>query len=74
MNKEVADILHEALRLPMAVRAELAGELIRTLDETVDPDAEEAWQREFATRAAELDRGVVQPVSWIEARRRLRGG
>jgi len=45
-----AKLLAEALRLPDAERAALAGELIQSLDAAVDDDAEAAWHAEIRAR------------------------
>jgi putative addiction module component (TIGR02574 family) len=73
MKRDAADILRDALELPLEARAALAGSLIDSLDQTVDEDAESAWQREIAARLKELDEGKVKIVPWVEARRRIAG-
>jgi putative addiction module component (TIGR02574 family) len=65
-------ILLEALRLPEAERAALAGELIESLDTEVDADAEAAWSTEIHRRVEELHAGRARTVPWAEARRRIR--
>jgi putative addiction module component (TIGR02574 family) len=64
-------VLAEALLLPPAARAALAAELIASLDEQVDPDAEAAWSLEIRRRLDEVDSGAVRPVPWSDARRRI---
>ncbi len=71
MNEEVSELLKKALSLPPAARAALAGSLLESLDETVDPGAEAAWQEEIARRIQELDSGKVKPVAWAEARQQI---
>lgn len=70
-DKEKKDLLHKVLRLSPEERAALAGTLIESLDEAVDPDAEAAWAREIAKRIEDLDSGKVRTVPWSEARRRI---
>lgn len=65
-------ILLEALRLPEAERAALAGELIESLDTDVDADAEAAWSAEIRRRVEDLNSGRARTVPWAEARRRIR--
>jgi putative addiction module component (TIGR02574 family) len=72
MGKDAADLLAEALKLPAAARAALADDLIDSLDEEPDDEAEEAWRNEIAERLRQLDSGTVQTIGWDEARRRLR--
>jgi putative addiction module component (TIGR02574 family) len=64
-------VLAEALSLPTAARAALAAELIASLDEQVDPDAETAWSAEIRRRLDEIDSGAVRPIPWSDARRRI---
>jgi hypothetical protein len=43
--------------------------LLDSLDQTVDADAESAWEDEIVLRLKELDEGKVELLSWAEARR-----
>jgi putative addiction module component (TIGR02574 family) len=49
----------------------LAGSLLESLEDTLDPSAEEEWNQEIARRIAELDSGNVKPIPWAEARRQI---
>lgn len=71
MNADVNRILKEALQLPPEARGALADQLLDSLDDSVDPRAEEEWDREIAKRVADLDAGRVKTVPWAEVRRRL---
>jgi putative addiction module component (TIGR02574 family) len=71
MKRDSAEILKEALALPIEARAGLAGSLLDSLDTDVDEDAEAAWATEVNRRVAELDSGAVETVPWGEVRRRL---
>jgi putative addiction module component (TIGR02574 family) len=71
MSDDAIEILKKALNLPVADRAELAGSLIESLDETEDAAVEAAWEIEVVRRMQEFDSGKVKPVSLEEARRRL---
>lgn len=71
MTREADELLKKALALPPEARAALASNLLESLDETVDPSAEEEWDREIARRIQELDSGKVKPVPWAEARRQM---
>jgi len=66
MESDTKKLLEDALKLPDEARAALAGSLIDSLDDTVDPDAESVW-------AEEIDRGKVKTVPWFEARRQILG-
>jgi len=43
-------LLEESLKLPAETRAALAGFLLDSLDDAIDPDAEAAWEAEIAQR------------------------
>jgi putative addiction module component (TIGR02574 family) len=64
-------LLDEALRLSPEERAALAGELIQSLDDAADPDAEALWAAEIRGRLERADAGTVKTVSGTEARRRI---
>ena len=73
MKQNIGDILKEALKLPPEARAALAGTLLDSLDETVDRDAESAWEAEVIMRLKEIDESKVNLVPWAEARARIVG-
>ncbi len=73
MRMDTTKLFEEALKLPAAARAALAGSLIDSLDEVVDEDAEAAWAVEISHRLQELDSGAVRAVPWAEARRWIVG-
>jgi putative addiction module component (TIGR02574 family) len=70
---DVENVLAAALRLPTEARAVVAAELIESLDEPgqAAEDVEAAWGDEIRQRLAEVDAGVVTPIPWPEARRRI---
>ena len=70
---DAESVLVAALRLPAEARAAVAAELIESLDdlEPVDDDVETAWSEEIRERLADVDAGVVTPIPWPEARRRI---
>ncbi len=71
MSRDTAEILREALTLPVEARAALADSLLDSLDTEVDEDAEAAWQREIQRRITEVDSRAVTPIPWAEVRSRL---
>lgn len=72
----VEDLSARARALPREDRARLAEELLASLDEGADEDADEAWQREIERRVFEVRSGSVTLVSaedvHEEARRLIR--
>ena len=73
MKQDIDEILKEALKLPPEARAALAGTLLDSLDETVDKDAESAWEAEIIVRLKEIDEGKLNLIPWAEARARITG-
>jgi putative addiction module component (TIGR02574 family) len=73
MKQDIAEILKEALKLPPEARAALAGTLLDSLNETVDTDAESAWEAEIIIRLKEIDEGKVNLIPWAEARAKIAG-
>ncbi len=71
MSPEVSELLKKALALPPEARAALAGSLLESLDDTLDPSVEVAWSQEIAHRIEELDSGKVKPIPWADARRQI---
>jgi len=57
MSDETRHLLDEALRLPLAERAEFAAELLASMDGAPDADAEQAWAAEISRRAERAIRG-----------------
>jgi putative addiction module component (TIGR02574 family) len=61
----------EVLTLSEKERAELAHDLVRSLDAPIDPDAADAWDREILRRLAEVDAGTAEFIDRDELRRRM---
>ncbi len=64
-------IRSQALNLSESERAELAHNLVVSLDGPVDPDAEKAWDAEILRRLAEIDSGTANLIDREEFRRRM---
>ncbi len=67
MTGTAHELLQKALCLPDHERAELAGNLIASLEAAHDPDVDAAWQQEVARRFQEVQSGAVKTVSWESA-------
>jgi putative addiction module component (TIGR02574 family) len=61
----------EALTLPETERAELAHELIKSLDAPADTDVADAWDKEILRRLAEIDSGTARLIDRDEFKRRM---
>jgi len=59
-------LLEDALSLAANDRAELAAQLLASLDE-VEPDVEKAWAAEIARRAADARRNPNDDEDWRTA-------
>ena len=70
MTQETHDLLQKALALPENERAELAGNLLSSLDTTVDHDVDTAWQQEVARRFEEVQSGKVETIPWDEVQQK----
>jgi putative addiction module component (TIGR02574 family) len=70
MSPETDELRQKAMTLPLEERAELACSLIDSLDQTVDEDAELAWQQEVVRRMDEIRSGKVKTIPWREVQRK----
>ena len=73
VTDKTAELLAELMKLPPEARAAVAGKLLDSLDETVDPDAEAAWEIEINKRFAELESGKIEAIPWSQARQQVFG-
>jgi len=72
MTQEARELLQKALALPENERAELAGNLISSLDATVDRDVDAAWQQEVVRRLHEVQSGKLETIPWEEVQQKGR--
>jgi len=71
MPKAAEHVLADALRLEPGSRADVAAELLASLDGPADPDAEQAWDAEIARRIAAIEAGTIRLEPWSEVKRRI---
>ena len=71
MTKTTEAVLAEALRLDQDERAELAAELLSSLDGPRDPGARDAWEVEVRRRVEAIDSGEATLESWDSVRSRI---
>lgn len=71
MERNAKAVLKEALGLPEADRADIAGALLESLEPEEEADVEAAWKREVRARVAALDAGEVETIPWEDVRNRL---
>ena len=72
MSKTGQKVLEDALRLELPERAELAAELLASLDGEPDENVEAAWAAEIERRAARARSGEDPGKPWAEVRDRVR--
>ncbi|OGF61539.1 MAG: addiction module antitoxin RelB [Candidatus Fischerbacteria bacterium RBG_13_37_8] len=60
MSSKIKEIEREALRLSLHERAQLAENLIISLDKQKDPEAEKLWIEEIKRRYQEYKKGRVK--------------
>lgn len=73
MTSRAQELLREALTLPVEERADVAAELLASLDdaETENPsEVEAAWAAEIERRARRVMAGESAGVHWEDVRRR----
>lgn len=71
METQAKEVLREALKLTLEDRAEVAAELLASLDDSDDENVEAAWATEIERRARRVLAGESAGVDWAEARARV---
>jgi len=72
MPQETRQLLTSVLQLPPAVRAEFAREILASLDDGADADADALWSAEIDRRAGEVLAGGVELEDADDVHARLR--
>lgn len=72
MTQRAQELLREALALPADERADVAAQLIASLDDQdlATGDIEAAWAAEIEARARRVVTGHTEGVPWEDVRRR----
>ena len=65
-----ARVLEDALTLPLEERAQVAHELLQSLEHE-DPDAATAWTDEIRRRIDEVEAGTTELDDWETVKARL---
>jgi putative addiction module component (TIGR02574 family) len=71
MSERARKLLHDAMDLPVSERAELAADLLASLDGEPDADVEAAWASEIERRAREALANPDDDLSWESVRAEL---
>ena len=73
MSPRTQGLLREAMSLPIKERADLAAELLASLDDATAEDpagVEAAWAAEIERRACRVMTGETAGIPWEDVRRR----
>jgi putative addiction module component (TIGR02574 family) len=73
MSPRAQELLRDALALPVDERADLAAQLLASLDDAADEDPSEveaAWAAEIERRARRVLAGESAGIPWSDVRRR----
>ncbi len=71
MTKGAEAVLADALRLDLDARAQVATEILASLDGPADPNAEATWAVEIERRVAAIEAGTVKLEPWEDVKRRV---
>ena len=71
-NADLSALKSEILRLSESERAELAHDLMLSLDEPAQADAADAWDKEILRRLSQVEAGTATLIDREEFRRRMR--
>lgn len=73
MSPRAQELLREALALPVKERADVAAQLLASLDDAAPADpaeVEAAWAEEIERRARRVMAGETAGIPWEDVRRR----
>jgi putative addiction module component (TIGR02574 family) len=74
MSALLDELSKKAMELALEERAQLAQELLESVEQEVDPEVQAAWDGELASRIAKYERGEARLIpadDVFEAARRL---
>jgi hypothetical protein len=66
---DTANLTNQVLSLPVQQRAELAAQLLSSLDALSESEIEALWLQEAAHRASQIDQGLSKLIPAEEVRR-----
>ena len=72
MSAQSQQLLSDALLLPEKERAELASQIIASLDGPPDPGTEGLWAEEIARRIQEFEKDPSRAEDWQVVQARIR--
>ena len=69
--ESAVNLTNQALSLPVQQRAELAAQLLSSLDALTEQEIEALWLQEAAHRASQIDQGLSKLIPAEEVRRQV---
>ncbi|HEX3070513.1 MAG TPA: addiction module protein [Thermoanaerobaculia bacterium] len=72
MSRDFKEVAAAALELPRSARAELAGQLLDSLDDLSEEESDQLWAEEAERRYAAFQSGDTEAVPAAEVFARLR--
>ncbi len=72
MGRKIKDIASEALELPVAARAQLAKQLLDSLDDISEEENDKLWAEEAERRYDEYKAGKIKAIPAEEVFARLK--
>jgi putative addiction module component (TIGR02574 family) len=72
MSRDLKEIVVEALELPLTARAELASELLDSLEDLSEEENDQLWAKEAERRYAAFKAGAIEAIPAEEVFARLR--
>jgi putative addiction module component (TIGR02574 family) len=72
MSRDLKAITEEVLELPITARAELAGQLLESLDDLSEEETDQLWAVEAERRFDEYKAGRIEALPTEEVFARLR--
>jgi putative addiction module component (TIGR02574 family) len=71
MTRAARDLLEEALKLDVSERADLAAELLASLDGEPEEQVEAAWAAEIQRRIDRIEAGTEKLLPWEDVQRQI---
>ncbi|MDP9193256.1 MAG: addiction module protein [Acidobacteriota bacterium] len=72
MGRDLKDIAAEVLELPLSARAELASQLLDSLEDLSEQESDQLWAEEAERRFADFKAGKIEAIPADEVFARLR--
>jgi|HubBroStandDraft_1064217.scaffolds.fasta_scaffold537169_1 putative addiction module component (TIGR02574 family) len=72
MTRKAQELPNKAPALPHKKGADLAGSSMESLNDTIDENAEVAWQKEMLRRLEEIRSGKAKTTPWNDVRQKGR--